>query len=220
MRVLNEGACLPEINMATDSTLLESIRQGQSPATLRLYEWSAPALTYGLGQRLPDKLIAACNSLSIPAFQRPTGGKAVLHGHDLTLALAFSPTFLFEPTQRVSPRRVYDVLTDQLIEAWQHVGIRAVRGTDSAPDPQSMADGGDCFATPALSDLVDLYTGAKLMGCALRVKQDGVLLQASIPLREPIVDTRLLFGHIHPVPTFQDSDRLRLAIIEVFQAMF
>ncbi|MCW5934190.1 MAG: hypothetical protein KIT45_07830 [Fimbriimonadia bacterium] len=220
MRLLNEGACPPEINMATDAALLESIRQGQSPATLRLYEWSAPALTYGLGQRLPEPLIAACNSFSLSTFQRPTGGKAVLHGHDLTLALAFPPALLFETTQRVSPRRVYDVLTERLIEAWQRVGIRAVRGTDSAPDPQSMEDGGDCFATPALSDLVNADTGAKLMGCALRVKQDGVLLQASVPLREPVVDTRLLFGRSHPIPTFQDSDRLRTALITAFEEMF
>lgn len=220
MRLLNEGACPPEINMSTDSALLESIRQGHTPAILRLYEWSAPALTYGLGQRLPEPLIAACNSLSLQAFQRPTGGKAVLHGHDLTLALAFSPAILFEPTQRVSPRRVYDVLTERLIKAWQRVGLRAVRGTDSAPDPQAMEDGGDCFATPALSDLVNADTGAKLMGCALRVKQDGVLLQASIPLREPMVDTRLLFGRSHPVPTFQDSNRLRSALSKIFEAMY
>ena len=47
------------------------------------------------------------------------------------------------------------------------MGVPAVQGDAPAPDPRSADDGGDCFATPAIADLVHAETGVKLMGCAL-----------------------------------------------------
>jgi lipoate-protein ligase A len=73
--------------MARDAALFEAFERGEIPPTLRLYEWASPAITFGVNQRLPERLVQAAQQLRIPLFRRPTGGKAVLHGHDLTLAL-------------------------------------------------------------------------------------------------------------------------------------
>lgn len=195
MRLLNDGICPPESNMARDLALLEAFEQGEIPATLRVYQWASPALTYGVNQQLPLRLVEGCERLGIPMFRRPTGGKAVLHGHDLTLALVWQPAGV-----RLYPRQVYLQLAPALIEAFWRVGVPATRGDAVSPDPRSLDDGGDCFATPAIADIVHAATGIKLMGCALLVRGAKVLMQASIPLRRPEVPVEALFGHAHPEP--------------------
>jgi lipoate-protein ligase A len=75
--------------MAGDVALLEAFQRGEIPPTLRVYQWASPALTYGVNQQLPPRLVDACAALGIPMLRRPTGGKAVLHGHDLTVGLVF-----------------------------------------------------------------------------------------------------------------------------------
>jgi lipoate-protein ligase A len=284
--------------MAGDVALLEAFQRGEIPPTLRVYQWASPALTYGVNQQLPPRLVDACNALGIPVLRRPTGGKAVLHGHDLTVALVFryvaltpspsptqwergadyaltpspSPTgrergadYALTPSPsptgrergaahhafwsaeasasasggssasalqtpprpragegdtggegdtntRPYPRQVYQFLAPVLIEAFAQVGVPAVQGSAPAPDPRNLDDGGDCFATPAIADLVHAETGVKLMGCALLVRGACVLMQASIPLRPPTVPVERLFGHPHPAPPPLDADALTDAL--------
>jgi lipoate-protein ligase A len=230
--------------MASDVALLEAFQRGEIPPTLRVYQWASPALTYGVNQQLPPRLVDACNALGIPMLRRPTGGKAVLHGHDLTVALVFraadclseppplgSPCKQGEPSggspreaggtlrrgadlpqSRPYPRQVYQFLAPALIEAFAQVGIPAVQGSAPAPNPRSADDGGDCFATPAIADIVHAETGVKLMGCALLVRGACVLMQASIPLQIPEVPVVRLFGHPHPAPPPIDPDALTDAL--------
>jgi lipoate-protein ligase A len=249
LRLLSDGVCPPEATMAGDVALLEAFLRGEIPPTLRVYQWASPALTYGVNQQLPPRLVDACAALGIPMLRRPTGGKAVLHGHDLTVALVFryvaltpspSPTgrergvgahsrapLQFSPRPlagegdtggegnahtRPYPRQVYQMLAPALIEAFTQVGIPAVQGDAPAPDPRSADDGGDCFATPAIADIVHAETGVKLMGCALLVRGACVLMQASIPLRIPEVPVERLFGHPHPAPPPIDPDALTDAL--------
>jgi lipoate-protein ligase A len=244
LRLLNDGVCPPEVNMARDCALLEAFQRGEIPPTLRVYQWASPALTYGVNQQLPPRLVDACAALGIPRFRRPTGGKAVLHGHDLTVGLVFraadclseppplgSPCKQGEPISgspreaggtsrrgadfhqsRPYPRQVYQFLVPALMEAFAQVGVPAVQGDAPAPDPRSADDGGDCFATPAIADIVHAETGVKLMGCALLVRGACVLMQASIPLRPPTVPVERLFGHPHPAPPPLDADALTDAL--------
>jgi lipoate-protein ligase A len=280
LRLLNDGVCPPEATMAGDVALLEAFLRGEIPPTLRVYQWASPALTYGVNQQLPPRLVDACAALGIPMLRRPTGGKAVLHGHDLTVGLVFryvaltpnpSPTQWERraepaltrpsPTQwergaahhafwsaeasasasggssasalqtpprpragegdtggegytntRPYPRQVYQFLAPALIEAFAQVGVPAVQGSAPAPDPRNLDDGGDCFAVPAIADLVHAETGVKLMGCALLVRGAYVLMQASIPLRLPDVPVERLFGHPHPTPPPIDPDALTDAL--------
>ncbi|MCS7208799.1 MAG: hypothetical protein NZ874_04425 [Fimbriimonadales bacterium] len=218
--------------MARDLALLEAFERGEIPSTLRVYQWASPALTYGVNQQLPLRLREACEQLGIPLFRRPTGGKAVLHGHDLTLALVFRPCFQSPPRDaaegspdsqanaapaRLYPRQVYLWLAPALIEAFRQVGVPAARGDAAAPDPRSLNDGGDCFATPAIADIVNAETGIKLMGCALLVRGACVLMQASIPLRLPAVPVERLFGHPHPAPPEMDTEMLTKALYTTLQ---
>jgi lipoate-protein ligase A len=105
LRLLNDGVCPPEATMAGDVALLEAFLRGEIPPTLRVYQWASPALTYGVNQQLPPRLVDACRALGIPLFRRPTGGKAVLHGHDLTVGLVFRYVALTPSPSRTGRER-------------------------------------------------------------------------------------------------------------------
>jgi lipoate-protein ligase A len=155
--------------------------------------------------------------LGIPLFRRPTGGKAVLHGHDLTVALISTlPLPSGERARtRLYPRQVYLWLAPALIRAFERLDLPATLGSAPPPDPLSLDDGGDCFATPAITDIVHAETGIKLMGCALRMSERGFLMQASIPLRLPSVPVEAIFGHAHPAPPPLPRDALITALFEI-----
>ncbi|GIV07097.1 MAG: hypothetical protein KatS3mg017_0299 [Fimbriimonadales bacterium] len=212
LRLLNDGVCPPDMNMARDLALLEAFERGAAPPTLRVYQWASPAITYGIHQHLPPRLVKACQQHNIPMLRRPTGGKAVLHGHDLTIALVWRPA-----ETRLYPRQVYLQLAPALIAAFQSLGVPAAQGDAAASDPRSVSDGGDCFATPAIADIVHAETGVKLMGCALLVRGVSVLMQASIPLRVPSLPVETLFGHAHPAPPPLDADALTNALYQTLR---
>jgi lipoate-protein ligase A len=44
------------------------------------YTWDKPAITIGKIQRNREALIKEAETLGIPCYLRPTGGRAVLHG--------------------------------------------------------------------------------------------------------------------------------------------
>ena len=212
LRLLNDGVCPPEGNMERDLALLESLVQGEIPPTLRVYQWALPAITYGVNQQLPPRVVEMCQQLGIPLFRRPTGGKAVLHGHDLTVSLVWRPA-----QTRLYPRQVYFQLAPVLIEAFQRLGVPATQGNAAAPNPRSHEDGGDCFAVPAIADIVHAETGTKLMGCALLVRDDAVLMQGSIPLHLPSVPVERIFGHPHPAPPPMNAEQLIDALFHALQ---
>lgn len=212
LRLLNDGVCPPEVNMARDCDLFDAFTRRQIPPTLRVYQWALPAITYGVNQQLPTRVVEACQQLGIPLFRRPTGGKAVLHGHDLTVSLVWQPA-----QTRLYPRQVYLQLAPVLIEAFRRLGVPAAQGNAPAPDPRSHKDGGDCFAVPAIADIVHAETGTKLVGCALLVRDSAVLMQASIPLYLPNVPVEQIFGHPHPAPPPMNTPSLIDALYHALQ---
>lgn len=201
--------------MARDEALLNAFLEGAIPPTLRVYQWASPAITYGVHQRLPEALIHEAARLGIPLFRRPTGGKAVLHGHDLTLALVWRP-----PLERPYPFAVYRTITPAFVEVFARLGVPARVGSTRPESPLTHAgDGGDCFASATPADIVHAETGVKLMGCALRVFPEATLLQASIPIETPRVPVERLFGHPHPTPPPLNPDALTMALFECLQGV-
>src|SRR3954466_1989396 len=75
--------------MAADLACLDEVATGGEPV-LRLYAWSPPALSLGRFQPETDVDAARCAELGIEVVRRPTGGKALLHGADLTYAVALA----------------------------------------------------------------------------------------------------------------------------------
>ena len=169
-------------NMARDLALLES-----PEPTCRLYEWESVWVTLGHFQSASRDLV---DPKSFPWIVRPTGGKAVLHGHDWTVGLAVPLRCLANEEWTVerlsrSVRQVYRQVISPLVNAFRQCGLNAALAEKTAfVGGERVAD---CFSHISPNDIVDAQTGVKVCGCALKLAPNAVLVQASIPKLPPLV---------------------------------
>jgi lipoate-protein ligase A len=158
--------------MAVDEALLASAQAGGRP-TLRLYAWRGPWLSLGYAQTLPRARAEACARAGVGIVRRATGGSAVLHGGDLTYAVAAAETEL--PPGREA---CYRLLSRALLRALTQIGV------DSGAAPG--ASGGreappfDCFAQARADEIC--AADRKLAGSAQRRTHGGVLQHGSLRL--------------------------------------
>ena len=182
-----DGATDGHNNMRLDEDLLAAAESGLGGC--RVYSWVGPWITLGKYQNPSRDLVVRC---SVPWVMRPTGGKAVLHGHDLTVGFALPLSFLASkdlPVEKLerSIKSVYRAMAAPMIAALRACGLPAALGEDT----RFVGNGprvADCFAHVSANDIVDERTGMKVCGCALKVTQTAALVQASIPAGKPLVD--------------------------------
>lgn len=168
-------------NMARDGALL-----AQRKLAARVYTWDGPWVSLGISQTPQEAL---CNPEQTKWVQRPTGGGAVLHGHDVTVGLVM-------PLEG-SVRHAYRAATAPLVEALNAIGVPAILAEDLQYE-RLRAKLPDCFASVSRNDIVDPVTLKKVCGCALRRTKHAVLVQASIPAGEPLVDPdSVIVGGVH-----------------------
>src|SRR5437870_580846 len=86
-RLLVDEALPGAVNMAIDEALLDSVARGGPPA-IRFYTWRPATLSLGVNQPVGEVDREACTRLGFDVVRRPTGGRAVLHQHELTYSLA------------------------------------------------------------------------------------------------------------------------------------
>ena len=165
-----------EGNMAADAALLAALVEGRnSQPTLRVYEWDSPAVSIGRLQR-EEPVRRAYPSL--PIVRRPTGGRAVLHGDDLTIAIAL-PLDCLPLGAHTSVLASHRALMGCVAAALRAVGLAVRYGPDACA---GHAGSVRCFDTSAGCDLVDAATGRKLVGSAQRREGRALLQQMSLPL--------------------------------------
>lgn len=156
--------------MAVDDAILEAVRLGASPPTLRLYTWDRPTISLGRTQRLwpaPGGFEPA-GAPGYALVRRPTGGRAVLHGHDVTYAVALTGL-------PASVSASYAILAEGLRQALALLGLPgATLGQERAAGPLVAGRGPACFAAATAADLC--VDGLKVLGSA-QVRRAGALLQ-------------------------------------------
>jgi len=159
-------------NMAADLALLREA-QSTGRATLRLYSWSAPTLSLGrheraLGRFSPERL----TSEGISIVRRPTGGRALLHGPELTYSVA-------APSGTAPLRWRYDCINALLLDALQSLGVQA---RPYSAERHSRPGSSVCFSEPSSGELT--VDGAKLVASA-QLEEPGAFLQhGSLLLRD------------------------------------
>ena len=177
-RLIQDGAGDAAWNMAVDEAILESVIAGEQPPTVRFYCWAKPSVSLGRLQRAEKVLnVSLCRERGIPVVQRLTGGKAVLHGHDLTLCVV-APVRSFAPAHRVL--EVHLRLVHALARGFRRLGV------DTRPVVQAhrhllRASHANCFAHALPGDLTT-EDGVKLVGGAQYRRADVVMEQMSIPI--------------------------------------
>lgn len=183
-RLLSDAAGSGPWNMGVDEALLASAAAG-GPPTLRLYGWRGSCLSLGYAQRLDARRAEACRAAGVGVVRRATGGAAVLHGADLSYAVA-APEALLPAGLDASYARIAEGLT------------RALRGLGlevETREPRRRTGGGaafDCFAEPAAHELC--AGGRKLVGSAQRRAHGAVLQHGSLRLRPDPAAARAAAG--------------------------
>lgn len=149
--------------MAADLALVDEVAKGAPPA-LRFYRWDPPALTLGRFQPEGDVDVEACAKRGVQVARRPTGGRALLHGGDVTYAVAMPRP----PGSAGSVDAIYTYLAHGLTAGLARIGVRAeVARHDGDAGPA-------CFSSLRGSDL--RVGGCKLVGSA-QVHRDRAVLQ-------------------------------------------
>ncbi len=175
--------------MAIDEWLLDqAVERECGGAALRFYRWCRPTLSLGFHQRrIEPRWWSLAAAGVIDLVRRPTGGRAVLHGGDLTYALVW-------PTPPSGRREAYARACVWLQEAFSHLGLPLGFGGEAPGGGGS----GNCFATATRADLVH-ENGAKRVGSAQLWRRGRLLQHGSILLDPPCRLWRELFG-VDPPP--------------------
>lgn len=174
LRVLNDGALDGPTNMARDEALLLRVGRGESPGTLRLYQWDPPTISLGYFQRYADYASLPKPAGSLPIVRRLTGGGAILHDWELTYSLALP---IAHPLLQGGPSRLYGLMHNVVIAALAELGVLAARCGVS--DDSGAAKGPFfCFERRHCYDV--LVGRDKLAGSAQRRTRQAVLQHGSI----------------------------------------
>ena len=171
--------------MAADVAVLEAMRAGTAAPTLRFYRWTPPCVTLGKFQPAEGNVqLENCARLGIEVAKRPTGGRAILHDHEVTFSILVAEHDL--PQAGASIMDGYRVLGGALATGLRRLGLPAELVDRRAParsgDPGALTAVGNpaCFAAKARCDL--MVDGRKIIGCA-QLRKDGIILQQnSLPL--------------------------------------
>jgi lipoate-protein ligase A len=173
-----------DYQMALDEALLESVIAGGAPV-VRFYTWRPATLSLGVNQPFGEIDAEECARRGFVLVRRLTGGRAVLHQHELTYSV-IAP----ENDSRVSGGVIesYRKISAGLVE-----GLRAMGADVSLAEPSKAmfralaesrrrtelnetieSNGAVCFDTASAYELT--ARGRKLVGSA-QARRGGAILQ-------------------------------------------
>lgn len=172
---INSGKCSPSYNMALDEALLEWHSKGEIGPVLRFYEWEPATLSIGYFQRVHKEIdLDAVRENGLGFVRRPTGGRGVLHEHELTYSVIVTEEY---PDMPETVTEAYRVISGGLLEGFKNLGLQAefsipvtAEQNDGLKKPKSAV----CFDAPSWYELV--VEGKKVAGSA-QTRQKGVILQ-------------------------------------------
>lgn len=172
---INSGPCSPSYNMALDEALLDWHSEGLIPPVIRFYEWNPATLSIGYFQTVEKEIdIEAVKRLGLGFVRRPTGGRGVLHEHELTYSVIVTESY---PSMPATVTEAYRVISEGLLLGFQNLGLNAyfsVPNTDEQKENLKNPKSAVCFDAPSWYELV--VEGKKVAGSA-QTRQKGVILQ-------------------------------------------
>ena len=167
--------------MAFDERIAGELATGRSLPTLRVYGWSPRAISVGRHQPMEAFDIPSLGRAGIDIVRRPTGGKAILHAHELTYSVVI-------PAPDGGLRDLYRRINTGILQGLRILGIDAglqEAGSDFRAlyaDPSAVA----CFSSFARSEIQ--FEGRKLIGSAQRRYGNVVLQHGSFLLDDSHLD--------------------------------
>ena len=172
---LNTGFHTATFNMELDEALARQLHAGIGSEVLRVYGWKPHAISIGFNQHADDFDALKLQEAGIDLVQRPTGGRAILHAHELTYCAVVHVKETF------GPRAIYRFINQGLLCGLHLLGIPAelYSGDDDTQKMYRSPSSIPCFTSSAKSEIQ--FDGRKLVGSAQRrfgsvVLQHGSLL--------------------------------------------
>jgi lipoate-protein ligase A len=162
--------------MAADEVLLRRVGAGESPPTLRFYQWDPPTISLGYFQKYAEYEALPPPAGDLPVVRRLTGGGAILHDRELTYSLTLP---LGYDLLANGPNRLYELAHDVVIACLSESGIEARRGGQG---DESGAAKGPFFCFARRHPLDVLIGPDKVAGSAQRRTRNAVLQHGSIIL--------------------------------------
>jgi lipoyl(octanoyl) transferase len=156
--------------MARDTALqLRAARTGES--VFSIYSWSRPTLSFGRNQPASGLYdVQKIRAADIDIVRRPTGGRAILHDHEVTYSVT-APVTTAGPL-RETYSRINSILQTGLARLGVFVETAAPVARSEAPGIQP------CFWTPSEGELI--ADGCKLVGSAQWRDERALLQHGSI----------------------------------------
>lgn len=163
-------------NMAIDGAILEAVSQGVQPPTLRLYGWSPMCLSLGYGQRMREVDINGLEQNGWQLVRRPTGGKAILHGDELTYSVSLPIEHALAHGDVIES---YRRISRGLLQALQYIGL-SPKSEHQGDGLRDKTKGPVCFEVPSHYEIT--VNERKLIGSAQVRRKEGILQHGTIPL--------------------------------------
>jgi lipoate-protein ligase A len=172
---IDSGSCSPAFNMALDEALLNWHSEGKIPPVIRFYGWNPATLSIGYFQKVDKEIdMDAVKRYRLGFVRRPTGGRGVLHEHELTYSVVVSEE---HPNMPKTVTEAYRVISEGILKGFHYLGLEAyfavpktMEERDALENPRSAV----CFDAPSWYELV--VEGRKVAGSA-QTRQKGVILQ-------------------------------------------
>ncbi|KKK33216.1 octanoyltransferase [Mesobacillus campisalis] len=174
-RYIDSGDGSPSFNMALDEALLDWHSEGKIPPVIRFYGWNPATLSIGYFQKIEKEInMEAVKQHGLGFVRRPTGGRGVLHEHELTYSVIVSED---HPDMPKTVTEAYRVISEGILKGFQRLGLDAYFAVPKSDDEKSALKNprsAVCFDAPSWYELV--VEGRKVAGSA-QTRQKGVILQ-------------------------------------------
>jgi lipoyl(octanoyl) transferase len=205
-RFIDSGNCSPSFNMALDEALLDWHSEGRIPPVIRFYGWEPATLSIGYFQKVEKEIdLEAVKAHGLGFVRRPTGGRGVLHEHELTYSVIVSEN---HPEMPKTVTEAYRVISEGILKGFHQLGLEAyfaVPRTDEERSALKNPRSAVCFDAPSWYELV--VEGRKVAGSA-QTRQKGVILQHGSILLD--LDEDKLFS-LFKYPSERVKDRMKSA---------
>lgn len=203
-RLLSHTAHNGAWNMAVDDAILQSVAARISPPTLRLYGWDPACLSLGRAQPIEDIDDKQLSERGWGLVRRPTGGRAILHYHELTYAVIAPED---HPLMQGGVLESYRRISTALVRGLEHLAV-TVEVKDSEPLSEEARANPICFEVPSAYEIT--VRGRKIIGSAQVRKRKTVLQHGSLPLAGDI-------GQICEVLNYQNDTQREMAKRKIAQ---
>ena len=159
-------------NMAIDETLFTSVKSGLRNSVFRIYGWDKPSITIGYFQKSENINMSKCFENQIPIIRRMTGGRAVYHHHEITCSFFFKLDKF-----NYSKKLIFSAISNIILNGLSSIGLSG----SISHKTMGEAKNPNCFQTTSVCEIVN-KNGIKLVGSAMLIKDNVVMMQSSIPL--------------------------------------